>query len=327
MTSLLRSRSIQRELMLSPHALRQIEDPVNDIDLPLWRLRNLPSDKRNEQVLSLIDRLKTRLSGVFTPQQMERFNQILWQALGIDALLEPEVATRLRLSEDQVNTILVKLNAGYQRILDIRLNTEIRSASIRDMRLKQVHEETRQGVMAALNSLQRSSFRRLLGQSINLSKIREIACKAPEIEADAWINAKPLKLSELKGKVTVVHFYALGCGNCVRSLPYYTAWHRQFDTDTFAIVGIHRPESAREHNIDLVKEKAVQAHMDYPIAIDNQSLAWHAWGNPDWPTTYLIDKSGYIRYWWYGELNWKNNGSEKYLRERIQALIREPAQG
>ena len=102
---------------------------------------------------------------------------------------------------------------------------------------------------------------------------------------------------------------------------------QQFDADTFAIVGIHRPESAREHDIDKVKEKAVQAHMDYPIAIDNQSRAWHAWGNHDWPTTYLIDKNGYVRYWWYGELNWKNNGSEKHLRERIQALMREPAQG
>jgi hypothetical protein len=77
----------------------------------------------------------------------------------------------------------------------------------------------------------------------------------------------------------------------------------------------------RSHSIqkELRLSAETRAQMDYPIAIDNQSVAWHAWGNPDWPTTYLIDKNGHVRYWWYGELNWQNNGSEKYLRDHTNA--------
>ena len=64
--------------------------------------------------------------------------------------------------------------------------------------------------------------------------------------------------------------------------------------------------------------------MEYPIAIDNDSLMWDAWAIHIWPSIYLIDKSGYVRYWWYGELNWQGAETEKYLRDKIQELIEEP---
>jgi peroxiredoxin len=323
MTSLLRSPSIQNELGLSGETLAQIEKEVHTVDVPLWRLRDLPSDKRNDQAIELIDQLKSRLSEILSAQKMERLNQIVWQAQGVEALLEPDVSARLRLSVSEINTISSHLSIGYQRIAELQRNAEIRSESIRLIRIKAVQSEARQHVMAVLSSLQKDVFTRLLGRRINLSQVRSIGCKAPDIEVDTWINSAPVKLSELKGKVTVVHFYAYGCGNCVRSLPYYVSWANRFDADQFAIVGIHRPESDGERDVEKVRKKAAQARMEYPIAIDNQSLAWQAWGNHDWPTTYLIDKNGHIRYWWYGELNWQNNGSEKLLRDRIQMLIRE----
>jgi hypothetical protein len=64
--------------------------------------------------------------------------------------------------------------------------------------------------------------------------------------------------------------------------------------------------------------------MEYPIAIDNDSLAWNSWANNIWPSIYLIDKNGFVRYWWYGELNYQGAESEKLLRKRIQELINEP---
>ncbi|MHC4327782.1 MAG: thioredoxin domain-containing protein [Planctomycetota bacterium] len=72
------------------------------------------------------------------------------------------------------------------------------------------------------------------------------------------------------------------------------------------------------------RDRAAKAGMEYPIAIDNDSKAWQAWANHIWPSTYLIDKDGYIRYWWYGELNWQGAESEKLLRSRIRELIQEP---
>jgi hypothetical protein len=42
-----------------------------------------------------------------------------------------------------------------------------------------------------------------------------------------------------------------------------------------------------------------------------------------WPSVYLIDKKGHVRYWWYGELNWKGTEGEKFMREKIVELLAE----
>ncbi|MBL7186515.1 MAG: redoxin domain-containing protein [Phycisphaerae bacterium] len=324
-TSLLRSGRIHRELRLAPETVAQIEKAVDEVDLPLWRLRDLPPEKRNEQAEQLVSQLRRRLSEILSVRQTDRLNQIVWQAQGIEALLEPEVATQLRLSAEQIGNMVALLNTGYKRIAELRLNPQIRAESGRLAHIQQVRAEARQNIMAVLSVFQQNALTTLMGQPISLSQVRSVACKAPEIEVETWINSSPPRLSGLGGKVTVVHFYAFGCGNCIRSLPYYNDWLKRFDADTFGIVGIHRPETERERDAEKVKEKAAQASMEYPIAIDNESVAWNAWGNHTWPTTYLIDKNSYVRYWWYGELNWQGNESEKYLRDRIQELTDESA--
>lgn len=57
--------------------------------------------------------------------------------------------------------------------------------------------------------------------------------------------------------------------------------------------------------------------------IDAKHKNWDAWGNSMWPSVYLIDKRGYVRYWWYGELNWKQNEGEKIMRKLIEKLLAE----
>lgn len=61
----------------------------------------------------------------------------------------------------------------------------------------------------------------------------------------------------------------------------------------------------------------------FPIAVDGQRKNWQAWGNNMWPSVYLIDKQGFVRHWWYGELNWEVGDGEKYMRERIEELLAE----
>ena len=57
--------------------------------------------------------------------------------------------------------------------------------------------------------------------------------------------------------------------------------------------------------------------------MDNEKKNWNVWANWLWPSVYLIDKKGHVRYWWYGELNWKGAEGEKYMRERIEELLAE----
>jgi hypothetical protein len=63
--------------------------------------------------------------------------------------------------------------------------------------------------------------------------------------------------------------------------------------------------------------------MAYPVAIDNDHKNWQAWGNRWWPSVYLIDKKGFVRYRWDGELNWKDVKGEEVMRKKIDELLAE----
>ena len=51
---------------------------------------------------------------------------------------------------------------------------------------------------------------------------------------------------------------------------------------------------------------------------------WQAWYNGIWPSVYLIDRQGRVRYWWYGELDWQGAGNQKVARQQIELLLAEP---
>ncbi len=63
--------------------------------------------------------------------------------------------------------------------------------------------------------------------------------------------------------------------------------------------------------------------MKYPIAVDGSAKTWQAWGNQSWPSVYLIDKKGDVRYRWDGELNWKETKGEQIMRKKIEQLLAE----
>ena len=86
---------------------------------------------------------------------------------------------------------------------------------------------------------------------------------------------------------------------------------------------MHTPETPREKNIETVRRQAKENKLAYPIAIDNQAATWRAWGNRYWPSTYLIDRQGYVRYRWDGELNWKGRKGQEIMRRHIKTLLKE----
>ncbi len=89
------------------------------------------------------------------------------------------------------------------------------------------------------------------------------------------------------------------------------------------IIGVHTPETAAEKKIEKVRKKVKDNGMKYPIAVDGSQKTWQAWGNTYWPSVYLIDKKGFVRYRWDGELNWKETKGETIMRKKIKELLAE----
>jgi hypothetical protein len=109
----------------------------------------------------------------------------------------------------------------------------------------------------------------------------------------------------------------------VRNYPWYAGWHRDFADQGLALVGVHTPETEGEKDLDSVRQKVKDHEIQYPVAVDSAGQTWQVWGNRYWPSVYLIDKQGYVRYRWDGELNWKEVQGEKRMRERIEKLLAE----
>jgi peroxiredoxin len=153
-----------------------------------------------------------------------------------------------------------------------------------------------------------------------------LKARPPELEErpdQDWINSKPLKLSELRGQVVVLHFWTFGCSNCQHNYPTLKAWQTAFSDKGVTIIGVHTPETDHERQIENVRKSVAKNGLKYPVVFDKDAKIWKSWGNQWWPSTYLIDKQGFARYRWDGEFNWNKAKGDSIMRKKIEQLLAE----
>ena len=138
---------------------------------------------------------------------------------------------------------------------------------------------------------------------------------APEISNDVWLNSKPQRLQDLRGKVVMVEFWTFGCYNCRNIEPYVKEWHAQYSDQGLVVIAIHSPEFNYERSTDRVKEYINEHKIPYAVPIDNDFETWRKYRNRFWPTLYLIDKQGIIQYVKIGE------GGYEETNRQIQRLL------
>src|SRR4051794_5504001 len=142
---------------------------------------------------------------------------------------------------------------------------------------------------------------------------------APEfVDTQDWLNTpggRPLTLHSLRGRVVLVDFWTYSCINCLRTLPYLTAWDRTYRKDGLTIVGVHSPEFPFEKDAGNVEEAIERNGIHYPVAQDNDLATWSAYGNQYWPAEYFIDAQGRVRYAHFGEGEYDKK--EKIIRELL----------
>ena len=143
---------------------------------------------------------------------------------------------------------------------------------------------------------------------------------APELAGDTWINSSgPLRLASLRGKVVLLDMWTLDCINCRNVIPYLRTWHQTYAASGLVVIGNHFPEFSYERDLSNLKKAVVDLNVPYAVVQDNDGANWQAYKNTYWPTLYLIDKKGRIRYKTIGEGNYVETETA------IQALLNEAA--
>lgn len=141
------------------------------------------------------------------------------------------------------------------------------------------------------------------GQMIPSRSIAEEANAplAPEISSGMWINSEPLTLKSLRGRVVLIDFWTFACYNCRNTLPSLKKWDAQYRDKGLTIIGVHTPELDFERDIDRLRREVAGLGIKYPVVTDQDYSTWKAYRVEAWPTVFLLDKQGRIRWSHIGE--------------------------
>jgi len=100
-------------------------------------------------------------------------------------------------------------------------------------------------------------------------------------------------------------------------IPSLREWHNTYAGDGLVVVGNHYPEFSHEEDLDNLKQAVSDLKIPYAVVQDNDGINWRAYQNRYWPTLYLIDKQGRLRYVHIGE------GRYDETERAIRALLAE----
>jgi thiol-disulfide isomerase/thioredoxin len=140
---------------------------------------------------------------------------------------------------------------------------------------------------------------------------------APELAPGVWIKGPQVSIGWSRGAVVLVEFWESTCVNCLRTLPYMKAWHERYAGRGLLVVGVHTPEFDFTAEPEVVTGIVADEAIPYPVLLDRDKATWQLFANHYWPSRYLIDARGYMRFEHFGE------GAYGDTEEWIQRLLRE----
>ena len=103
-------------------------------------------------------------------------------------------------------------------------------------------------------------------------------------------------------------------------IPSLREWHNQFASEGLVVIGNHYPEFSYERELTNLKQAVIDLNIPYAVVEDNNGTNLQAFKNNYWPTLYLIDKNGRIRYVHIGEGN--TSETETAIRSLLSELIK-----
>ena len=118
---------------------------------------------------------------------------------------------------------------------------------------------------------------------------------APELNwATQWANADALgdarKISELKGKIVVLDFWATWCGPCIQSIPKMNDLAKKYGDKGVVFIGVCRADGAEKMR-NIVDSKKIA----YPVCVDSKGEINAAYAVDSYPDYYIIDREGRVR--------------------------------
>lgn len=127
------------------------------------------------------------------------------------------------------------------------------------------------------------------------------------------LSGKPHDLADYKGNVVLLNFWAAWCPPCREEMP--SMWHLQdeFRGQAFRIVAVNMGETDAEVNAFLPDKMK----RDFVVLMDRDGAALKRWKVFAFPTSFVIDKQGRIRYSLFGATEWDSWDNKQLIKKLL----------
>ena len=136
---------------------------------------------------------------------------------------------------------------------------------------------------------------------------------APDFTLNAQ-TGKPVELTQFKGQVVMLNFWASWCGPCRQEMPLLDSIYKKYSKLGFTMIGVNVEPDSKAAN-DWLKQTPVT----FPILYDTDSKVSKLYGVSGMPSTVIVDRKGTVRMIHRG---YKPGDEEEYLSS-IRTLMRE----
>jgi peroxiredoxin len=130
----------------------------------------------------------------------------------------------------------------------------------------------------------------------------------------AALSGQQAALSQYKGQVVMVNFWATWCGPCQQEMPLLDQMYKKYKPAGFTLIGVNVDKEA-----PAVRELMARKPVSFPVLLDPANQVSKAYHVDEMPSSVLIDRKGEIRYIHRGY----RPGDENEYQDRIRQLIRE----
>lgn len=141
------------------------------------------------------------------------------------------------------------------------------------------------------------------------------ALRARELYGDFWFNSEPLPVAALRGQVILIQIWDFTCVSSLRVMPYVKEWENKYRDNGLVVIGVHTPKFPFARDPEEVQRAIRRLGISFPVVVDNEQLIASQYGSRMWPTSYLIDKNGFVR------LQSEGEGSYDVIERAIQTLL------
>ncbi len=126
------------------------------------------------------------------------------------------------------------------------------------------------------------------------------------------LDGKTMRLSELRGKVVLLDFWASWCGPCKKEMPFLVRLHETLKDQDFTVLGVNVDTDRQKVEAFLAKLKDKPG---FPIIFDSKGSIAERYRLQGMPTTLIIDRNGVVQY--------EHTGFKEKDKQKVLAKLKE----